>query len=99
MRKKRRNANIEVPYYAKISAKLGLMGYAKLTTAEAKKRRKGKIVARVLMHRKRIDKHLAKEIGRAYMKVRRQRTKGAEVALNLYGGRKFGYFMARKYYK
>lgn len=98
---KKRNDRVVVPYYAKISAKLGLMSDSGMSKTQARKLniRSGIKTAQTLVSQKTISPDLAKAIARFYLRFKGQRSKRSENAINLWGGRRFGLDLARHYYK
>lgn len=95
---------VSVPLYAKVKAKQGLqerkINKASLTLSEARVLRvqSGVERAKQLIGRKAISEETAKEIARFYLRFRNRRNSKSETALKLWGGRKWGQILSKKYY-
>lgn len=90
---------IRVPLYAKQAAREGLKSDAGLTLSEAKKQgiSSGRQTARTLIEKDNISVDKAKQIGRFYDRFKGCQTKRCDDAIDLWGGRKFGRKMAKKF--
>jgi hypothetical protein len=98
-----------IPLYARKQAMMGLKQRRKaskskkagLTRAEAKKLgiQSGVVRAVQLSKNKTISEKDAKSIARFYSRFKNQRTPKAEMALRLWGGRKWGNALYKKIYK
>jgi hypothetical protein len=95
---------IKIPLQAKREARRGLQEREKnkagLTPSEAKilNITSGVDRANQLIKRDTLSESDAKQVARFYLRFRNRTGAKAETALRLWGGRKFGLSLARKYY-
>lgn len=95
---------IKIPMFAKNEAKQGLKEREKnkagLTPTQARLLgiTSGVFRANQLIKKKAISEDDAKAVARFYLRFRNRKTPRTETALRLWGGRRFGRALAKKYY-
>ena len=96
---------IKVPFYAKIAAKQGLkerkVNKAGLNKEQAQKLGifSGVERAKQILRNKYLFEKDLKQIASFYLRFRNQKSKRAQTAIKLWGGRRFGALLAKIYYK
>lgn len=96
---------VRIPSHARSAARMGLRERKRfsrrpgLTRAQARKAgvQSGVVRARQIIRNKTLSKAQARSVGRFYDRFKNQRTPRAEVALKLWGGRRFARSLSKKF--